>query len=156
MSIPEILLDRPFDSATAPDVKRKSSISPICPASKRKQTSQDTEVRGSLDAASLATHIRSQLDSTVPNETVHQCSKSLLAIIRDRPGEVLVVAHQKLHTWPYQDVPVCWRRLYEDANLYKAAKTLDERAGAGACIDITSRQGFDADCLIFTRARSTV
>ncbi|KAF2725931.1 Clavaminate synthase-like protein [Polychaeton citri CBS 116435] len=58
------------------------------------------------------------------SDEIFKCGKAPLAIIQQRPNEVLQLAHSKLHTWPYRDVPVCWRRLYEDASIWKAAAVL--------------------------------
>jgi hypothetical protein len=35
---------------------------------------------------------------------------------------VLQLAHEKLHAFPYKDVPESWRRLYTEASLWKAIK----------------------------------
>ena len=78
----------------------------------------------------LANKICKDLGETVPSETIHFCGLAPLKIMEQRPDEVLALAHQKLHTWPYQHVPTCWRRLYEDASLSKAAELLKEQAGA--------------------------
>ncbi|KAK3714272.1 hypothetical protein LTR37_007858 [Vermiconidia calcicola] len=78
----------------------------------------------------LANKICKDLGETVPNETIHLCGLAPLKIMEDRPDEVLALAHEKLHTWPYRIVPTCWRRLYEDASLSKAAELLREQADA--------------------------
>lgn len=76
----------------------------------------------------LADRICKHLDETVSNENIHLCGLGPLRIMESRPDEVLDLAHQKLHTWPYRDVPMCWRRLYEDAALSKAASLIRTKA----------------------------
>ncbi|KAK3704902.1 hypothetical protein LTR37_013593 [Vermiconidia calcicola] len=78
----------------------------------------------------LANKICKDLGETVPSETIHLCGLAPLKIMEDRPDEVMALAHEKLHTWPYRTVPTCWRRLYEDASLSKAAELLRVQAGA--------------------------
>ena len=74
--------------------------------------------------AQLADGIQTALEDRIPDDEVGRCDSACLSIIAVRPDEVLDLAHQKLHTWPYRDVPACWRRLYEDASLYKATKLI--------------------------------
>ena len=76
----------------------------------------------------LANQISKDLENTVTNETIHLCGLAPLKIMEQRPDDVLKLAHNKLHTWPYKHVPTCWRRLYEDASLSKAAQTMREKA----------------------------
>lgn len=77
----------------------------------------------------LADKICKDLGELVPNETIHLCGLAPVKIMDDRPDVVLQLAHQKIHTWPYSKVPICWRRLFEDATLAKAAQMLRDRAG---------------------------
>lgn len=76
---------------------------------------------------SLRNHILEQLDHAVPNDCIQLCKLSTLAIIADRPEDVLEKAKEQLHAYPYEKVPTHWRRLYEDASLHLAAKLLKER-----------------------------
>lgn len=76
---------------------------------------------------SLRNHILEQLDHAVPNDCIQLCKLSTLAIIADRPEDVLEKAKEQLHAYPYENVPTHWRRLYEDASLHLAARLLKER-----------------------------
>jgi len=40
---------------------------------------------------------------------------------KKRTDDLLRLARQKLHAYPYKDVPLCWRRLFTDASIVKAA-----------------------------------
>jgi len=73
---------------------------------------------------SLAEDIRRTLISISRDDPIHDCGDAPLNIIQQRPEDVLALAHRKLHTWRFDSVPSCWRRLYEDASLYQAASIL--------------------------------
>lgn len=93
-------------------------------------TSENGENEHTIDGhlVHLATQISKQLEETVSNETIHFCGLGPLKIMESHPQDVLDLAHQKLHTWPYKNVPICWRRLFEDATLSKVAGMLREEA----------------------------
>ena len=113
----------------APDpegAKRKAPIVSPMKMGSRENGDNEHTVEGHL--VHLARQICKDLEETVANETIHFCGLGPLKIIESRPGEVLELAHQKLHTWPYKNVPMCWRRLYEDSTLSKVAKMLREEA----------------------------
>ncbi|KAF2091569.1 Clavaminate synthase-like protein [Saccharata proteae CBS 121410] len=59
------------------------------------------------------------------NDFVHECGSAVTSIIRTRPDAVMWLAHNKLHAFPYKDVPVCWRRLYVEGALWKTCKLLE-------------------------------
>ncbi|KAF2215699.1 hypothetical protein CERZMDRAFT_34739 [Cercospora zeae-maydis SCOH1-5] len=75
----------------------------------------------------LALYIFQQLERPVPNDCLHLCGYSTLTIIAVRPHDVLQLAKDHLHAWPYENVPTHWRRLYEDASLHIAVKLLREQ-----------------------------
>jgi hypothetical protein len=77
---------------------------------------------------SLAEDIRRTLISLPREDAIYQCGDAPLSIIQQRPEDVLALAHLKLHTWKFDSVPLCWRRLYEDASMYQAVIILDNHA----------------------------
>ncbi|KAI4741333.1 Clavaminate synthase-like protein [Aureobasidium sp. EXF-12298] len=83
------------------------------------------------DALSLAEDIRHALTSLSPKDPIHECGSAPLHIIQQRPEDVLALAHQKLHTWKFDSVPLCWRRLYEEASLYQAIAILNDHGVRG-------------------------
>ncbi|KAG9757005.1 Clavaminate synthase-like protein, partial [Aureobasidium melanogenum] len=83
------------------------------------------------DALSLAEHIRHALTSLSPEDPIHECGSAPLHIIQQRPEDVLALAHQKLHTWKFDRVPLCWRCLYEEASLYQAIVILNDHGVRG-------------------------
>ncbi|KAK6002205.1 hypothetical protein QM012_001843 [Aureobasidium pullulans] len=85
----------------------------------------------SPNALSLAEDIRQALTSLSPKDPIHECGSAPLCIIQERPEDVLALAHQKLHTWKFDSVPLCWRRLYEEASLYQAVSILNDHGMRG-------------------------
>lgn len=51
------------------------------------------------------------------DDSITNCGSAVLSMLGTRPEEALAVAHEKLHSFPYKDVPTCWRRLYTEATL---------------------------------------
>ncbi len=75
-----------------------------------------------------------------PSDAIHQCGSApvhLLAVLArhlhtksaskespiSRLNDLLRLSNDKLHTYPFQDVPLCWLRLYADASILKAIFT---------------------------------
>ncbi|KAK4991156.1 hypothetical protein LTR66_006610 [Elasticomyces elasticus] len=96
------------------------------------------------DIPSIIEHTQKCLVLELENDTIRECGAAALAIIASKPDDVLRLAHRKLHTWPFRDVPICWRRLYEDASLWKAIALLRvqtcRRNPKGHAIDTVSRK----------------
>ncbi|KAL1306057.1 hypothetical protein AAFC00_004183 [Neodothiora populina] len=81
------------------------------------------------DRLALAEGIRQAIHGLEDDDPIHGCGVAPLRIIEKRPSDVLSLAHVKLHTWKYSEVSVCWRRLYEEASLWKVVSVLSsERA----------------------------
>ncbi|KAF2480304.1 hypothetical protein BDY17DRAFT_303607 [Neohortaea acidophila] len=103
----------------------------------------------------LANKISADLDIIVPNETIQLCGLAPIKLLDTQPDEVLELAHQKLHAWPYQNVPTCWRRLYEEASLGKAVHILRTQAELEAERSRTKKRrvgsgGFQEGLLVHT------
>ena len=60
------------------------------------------------------------------SDTIVHGGTALLSILQIRPDEVLRLAHEHLHSFPYKDVPESWRRLYTEAALWKAVNLISE------------------------------
>ncbi|KAL8798702.1 MAG: hypothetical protein Q9182_006453 [Xanthomendoza sp. 2 TL-2023] len=54
------------------------------------------------------------------SDPILHCPASVLALLPDHPDPLIALAHSKLHTFPFDSVPVCWRRVYTDASIVKA------------------------------------
>lgn len=83
------------------------------------------------DVLSLVGFIRDAISSLDQHDPIQECGPAPLRIIQQRPDDILALAHQKLHSWKYSDVPLCWRRLYEEASLWKASFAIEDYAVRG-------------------------
>src|ERR1051326_4969550 len=54
-------------------------------------------------------------------------NNAALAILRERPDDVLDLAHQKLHAYHYRNVPLFWAEIYTEAALWKCAMLYQAR-----------------------------
>jgi hypothetical protein len=76
----------------------------------------------------LASQIVTDLNSLADQETLHLCGLTPSCIISSDPDLVLQLAYSLLYAAPYHEMPVQWRRLYEEASLWKACRLLEEQA----------------------------
>lgn len=53
-------------------------------------------------------------------DPIFQCGSSPLTFLPIRPYEVQRLAHEHIHSYPFNEVPEGWRRLYTDASLWRA------------------------------------
>lgn len=75
----------------------------------------------------LSHHVEHELQAPLsPRDPIRDCGSASLAILSTRPDDVVRLAHEKLHAFPFKDVPLCWRRLYTEAALWKASRTLSQ------------------------------
>ncbi|EMD00357.1 hypothetical protein BAUCODRAFT_61056 [Baudoinia panamericana UAMH 10762] len=74
----------------------------------------------------LADFITDLLSQPALNETIHLCGPAPLRVIENCPGTVLDLTYEKLHSFSYSKVPSQWRRLYEEASLYRASELVVE------------------------------
>lgn len=68
----------------------------------------------------LLEEIDTALSTLDPSDPITECPASVLALLPSQPDPLVALAHSKLHTFPFDSVPVCWRRLYTDASIAKA------------------------------------
>ena len=59
-------------------------------------------------------------------DVISQCPASALRLLRSFPASVIDIAHSKIHTFQFDQVPACWLRLYTDANICKAIRIAQE------------------------------
>ncbi|KAI7236005.1 Clavaminate synthase-like protein [Hortaea werneckii] len=84
--------------------------------------------RGRLER--LADLVSQELNQVIPNECTQECGQAPLQIIAERSDEVLTIAYEQLNTRPFFSVQECWRRLYEDACLFKVFHILRARVAS--------------------------
>ncbi|KAI9847607.1 MAG: hypothetical protein M1837_002181 [Sclerophora amabilis] len=65
-----------------------------------------------------------------PSDSIHDCGAPSLQLLSSRVparlNDLIHLAHDKLHAFPFKDVPTCWRRLYTDASILKAGEERDQ------------------------------
>ncbi len=69
---------------------------------------------------SLCNTILDTLQQPHPDDPIRACGKSVLQLLTIRPKDLIQLAHDKLHAYPFKEVPTCWRRLYTDASIAEA------------------------------------
>jgi hypothetical protein len=57
-------------------------------------------------------------------DSIHQCQCDFLDNISNHADELLTLADQKLHIFPFKEVQSCWFRLYTDASIVQAVKLI--------------------------------
>ena len=75
----------------------------------------------------LCIQVRAALSDLPPNEPIWDCGHAVVSILSTRPEEVIELAQGMLHAWPYRDVPVCWRRAFEEGSLWRVLLRLETR-----------------------------
>lgn len=71
-----------------------------------------------------------------PNDPILDCPPSTRSILPSHPAALIQLAHAKIHSYPFSQVPVYWRRLFTDASIGQAIRVVNdgieavERAGS--------------------------
>ena len=60
------------------------------------------------------------LHNPLPTDPITECPQSALHILSTYPAALIKLAHSKIHSFPFNEVPLCWRRLYTDASIGEA------------------------------------
>lgn len=60
----------------------------------------------------------------IENDPIKKCGRDALSKITSKPDEAIEIARENLNVFPFKDVDSCWRRLYTDAHIAKAALTV--------------------------------
>lgn len=68
-----------------------------------------------------------ELTTAREGDSIVECGRAALSLIRTTPELAAKVAYQKLHDVPYKDVKTCWRRLYTDAALWRVLNVVEGR-----------------------------
>jgi Cupin-like domain len=89
-----------------------------------------------LLAETLATLLAPLVTPFDDSDPINECGSAPLSILRTRPYPVQRLAHDRLHAFPFKDVPVCWRRLYCEAALWIGVEilrgTVEAEGGGGS------------------------
>ncbi|OCK84098.1 jumonji domain-containing 5 [Lepidopterella palustris CBS 459.81] len=82
------------------------------------------------DLADIIRSTHEELSASLSdNDEIHGCGQAALSILPARPDACIRLAHEKLHAYPYKDVPTCWRRLYTEGSLWKILQILKKQQG---------------------------
>ncbi|KAL8908678.1 MAG: hypothetical protein Q9207_000646 [Kuettlingeria erythrocarpa] len=88
------------------------------------------------------------LSAPGPSDPIAQCPASVLALLPSQPDALIALAHSKLHTFAFDAVPACWRRLYTDASVAKAVALIKQGSFEdGGDLGYETRSGGD-ECWI--------
>ncbi|MCJ1224997.1 hypothetical protein MMC12_001644 [Toensbergia leucococca] len=98
--------------------KRRKLSPPIQVEQQQPSCAANPEVEDESTNLKLATLLA--LPPTPPNDPLHHLPKTITSLLPTRPRSLLRLAYSKLHTYPFDSVPGCWLRLYEEASLYLA------------------------------------
>ena len=70
----------------------------------------------------LLDQISETLNQNLLADPITACPPSTLHLLPTRPAALIHLAHSKIHSSPFSEVPVCWRRLYTDASVAEAVR----------------------------------
>ena len=75
------------------------------------------------------------LHSPEPADAILQCPPSSRHLLSSQPSSLIKLAHSMIHCYPFDQVPLCWRRLFTDASIYHATRLIQEHISslAGEC-----------------------
>ena len=68
--------------------------------------------------------ILSTLSSPKSGDPILECPLSTRSLLQSRPASLINIAHTKIHSYPFSNVPTCWRRLFTDASLAEAVSII--------------------------------
>lgn len=66
------------------------------------------------------------LHQNCPNDPILDCPLSTRSILPSSPAALIQLAHVKIHSYPFNKVPVCWRRLFTDASIGQALQVMKD------------------------------
>ncbi|KAF2493150.1 Clavaminate synthase-like protein [Lophium mytilinum] len=78
-----------------------------------------------ISLTDLAQYLHSHLSTPfTPDDEIHSCGQAALKVLPLRPEACVRLAYEKLHAYPYKDVPTCWRRLHTEGSLWEVSNIL--------------------------------
>ena len=72
----------------------------------------------------VATHLSLLLQYPTADDSLIECPTPILAILSTHPESLIRLARSKLYSWPYAEVPACWRRLFVDSSIVHAIQLI--------------------------------
>ena len=89
---------------------------------------------------SLCQIVIHELENPTEDDAILECNVEPKKVICDAE-DLLKLADEKLHVFPFKDVRPCWLRLYTDASIAKAIKLLRENL-----VDSKNQDELETDC----------
>ncbi|CAF9913045.1 hypothetical protein IMSHALPRED_000890 [Imshaugia aleurites] len=77
------------------------------------------------------------------NDPILDCPPSTRSLLPTHPASLIPLAHAKIHSYPFSQVPRCWRRLFTDASIAQAIKVVKD--GVRAIESAASVEDADGD-----------
>lgn len=74
----------------------------------------------------LLTRSLQTLHQPAPHDPILDCPPSTRSILPTRPASLIQLAHAKIHSFPFSQVPICWRRLFTDASIAQAVRVVKD------------------------------
>lgn len=72
----------------------------------------------------LTDHLSTLIQRPSSADSLSQCPAPVLLLLDTHPESLIRLARSKLYTWPFAQVPGCWRRLFVDASIVHAIRTI--------------------------------
>jgi lysine-specific demethylase 8 len=96
-------------------------------ASSPEPVSASTVYSSAPTLAEIIQLTRHELTIAQEHDSIVECGRAALAVLRTNPELCAKLAYQKLHDVPYKEVRTCWRRLYTDATLWGVLRKTEEK-----------------------------
>lgn len=77
----------------------------------------------------LLDDILKTISSPPSTDSIKACPASTRAILKTHPASLIKLAHSKIHSYAFCEVPACWRRLFTDASVYEAVRLVKAEVG---------------------------
>ncbi|KAF2812681.1 Clavaminate synthase-like protein [Mytilinidion resinicola] len=99
------------ENRRSPDITDGAQLNPKSPTLNGSTPISLTEL-----SQYLHTHLSTPF---TPDDEIHSCGQAALKVLPVRPEACVRLAYEKLHAYPYKDVPTCWRRLHTEGSLWE-------------------------------------
>lgn len=85
------------------------------------------------------------LHSPLPTDAIRQCPPSALHLLPTRPAALIKLSHSKIHSFPFSEVPLCWRRLYTDASIAEGIRIIKSASKQGNAVGACGEEDWIQD-----------
>lgn len=71
-------------------------------------------------------YVIDSLQAPKSTDAILQCPPSSRHLLLSQPSSLIKLAHSKIHSYCFDQVPHCWRRIFTDASICRAARVIQE------------------------------